>query len=333
MTDKAQKTIKPLPLKLIYYFYGAEDLLIEEAIDAIKLRALTGGMAALNFQVFAKGGLDAAAIIQAAMTMPAFSDWRVVLVKDAEALKITDVRFLMDYIKNPSPSTCLILASNAAKVDKKTELIKLLEKGGYLRAFGRLGDRELIARAKKDAAREGKAISDSAEKKLVTLSGGKLRELKGELEKIILFAGDKAAIDVSDVEDAGLDCREETMFGLSDAIGSKDVKTALRIYGKVSTEPWLMVVGAIARQVRILLKIKALERSGVERSAIAWQLGIYPGHFEGYHKRSALFDEMELKAALMKLRKVDVVLKTGRMPERIAMSKLIIDLCGAGAGR
>lgn len=333
MTEKAQKTIKPAPLKPVYYFYGVEDLLIEEAIDDIKARALAGGMAALNFQVFSKGGLDAEAVISAALTMPAFAQWRVVLIKDAEALKITDVRLLMDYIKAPSPSTCLILASNSAKVDRKTELIKLLEKSGYLRAFGRLGDRELISRAKKDAAREGKTITDGAAQKLVTLSGGKLRDLKGELEKIILFAGDKAAIDVSDVEDAGLDCREETLFGLSDAIGSKDVRAALRIYGKVSNEPPLMVIGAIARQIRILLKIKALERGGVDRSGMAGQLGIFPGHFEGYYKRSGRFVEQELKAALMKLRKADVILKTGRMPERIAMSKLIIDLCGSGRGR
>ena len=337
MSNDPEKIQRPQPkahsLKPIYYFYGAEDLLIEEAVEEIKSRALTAGMGSLNFQVFSKGGQDASAISCAAMTMPAFAERRVVLVKDAEALKAGDVKVLTEYVKNPSPSTCLIFAANAAKVDRGSEFIKLLEKGGFLKAFGRLDAARLLAWIKKDAARQGKTVSNAAAQKLLTLSGGKLRELKGELEKIVLFAGEKPEIGVADVEDAGLDCREETIFGLSDAIGSKDLKTALRIYGNISNEPPQTVIGAIARQMRILLKIRVLQRSGVDRAGIAGQLGIYPSHFEGYLKRSALFGEEELKAALMKLRGVDIALKTGRMPEGIAMPKLIIDLCGHGAGR
>lgn len=313
-------------LKPVYYIYGNDDYLIEEEVSAIKKEALTGGFASMNYQAFEGKGLTSADIVAAASTMPAFADWRVVLVKGADSLKSEEEKNLIDYIKDPSPTTVLVMV--AEKIEKTSLFYKALNEKGYLKACNRLSERELSAWVKKEAKKQGKAITDAAAEKLVQITGTKLREIKGELEKITLYAWDKAEIDVADVEDAGLDCREETIFGLSDAIGSKDVKKALKAYDRVSGEEPLKILGAVSRQIRTLLKIKALLRKKVPGKDIPAMAGVPPYYLENYVARARKFTEGELEKAIGKLNRADTDLKTGRAPNSTVLPRVIMELCG-----
>jgi DNA polymerase III delta subunit len=69
-------------------------------------------------------------------------------------------------------------------------------------------------------------------------------------------------VDAGCVEDAGCEVRDETAFDLADAIGRKDATAALRVFGKISGEEPIKVLGAITRQFRILLKLKTFLRKG-----------------------------------------------------------------------
>lgn len=316
-----------MTLKPVYYIYGTDDYLIDEAVGEIR-SVVRGGFESMNCHVFEGKGLDASEVVAAASTLPAFSDKRVVIVKGAESIKEAVQKELIPYIQDPLSSTCLVFVSLAGKVDKNSLFIKCLNEKGYLKALNRLSERELALRVRKEAGRQGKSISDGAVDKLIATAGDRLRDVKGELDKIILFAGEKSEIDARDVEDAGLDCREETIFGLSDAIGTKDVKSALRIFDKISAEEPLKVLGAISRQIRILLKIKALQRKKTSSQAMPSILGVPPFSLESYVKRSRHFTEKELESAIRKLSRADIDLKTGRRPESIVLPSLIMELCG-----
>ncbi len=315
-------------LKPVYYIYGTDDYLVAEAVREIKSEALKGGMESMNYQVFEGKGLDADGLIAAASTLPAFSDRRVVLVRGADAIKGAEEKELIEYVMDPLTSTCLVFIGGA-KAAMSSAFIKCLSDRGYLKACNRLSERELSVWIKKDAAREGKKITDDAAAKLIAIAGNNLREIKNELDKIMLFALDKPVVEASDVEDAGLDCREETIFGLSDAIGDKDLKTALKILDKVSGEEPIKVLGAVSRQIRILLNIKALTRKKVDSRKMPQLLGVPPFALDDYLKRSRRFTEKELKGAVRKLAEADMDLKTGRKPQTVVLSKLIIDLSSA----
>ncbi len=317
-----------MTLKPIYYIYGTDDYLVAEAVEEIKSEALKGGMESMNYQVFDGRGLDSGALVAAASTLPAFSERRVVLVRGADAIKAAVEKELIGYVADPSPSTCLIFVGGA-KADKTSAFIKCLSERGYIKACNRLSERDLAAWIRKEAAAKGKKITDGAVSKLIAIAGNNLREVRSELEKIMLFALDKPEVDSGDVEDAGLDCREETIFGLADAIGAKDLKTALRIFDKVSGEEPLKVLGAISRQMRVLLNIKALTRKKVEGRRLPQLLGVPPFALDNYLKRSRRFTEKELVGAVKRLAEADMDLKTGRKPQSVVLSKLIIDLSGA----
>lgn len=314
--------------KPVYYFFGTDDYLMEDAFEKIKKEALTGGFADMNYHIYEGKSLDAGDLVSTASTMPAFAEWRLIVVKGAESIKAVQEKALIGYVKDPCPTTCLVFLSADAKADRTSSFIKALEEKGFLKACNRLGDNELLRWIREEAARQGKKISSSAATKLLETTGNRLRDVKGELDKIILFVGDKTEIDDKDVEESGLDCREESIFGLSDAIGKKDVKTAFRVYERVSDEEPIKILGAISRQMRQLLKIKSFLRKGTPAHQLPGLVGLFPKHADDYVRRSKLFTERELVDAISKLSRADMDFKTGRVPQTVVLPRLIMELCG-----
>lgn len=316
-----------MSLKPIYYIYGSDDYLVEEALHSIKAEALKGGMESMNYQSFDAKGLDVSEALSAAYTLPAFSDRRVVLIRGAEGLKAAQEKELMEYVSNPSPSTCLVFVSGAPKADKGSALIKALNERGYLKVCNRLNAEALSAWIRKEAGRQGKSITEGAARKLVSVVGDRLRDIKGELDKLVLYTGEQVEIGEADIDSAVLDLREETVFGLSDAMGARDVKKALRIYSKVSSTGALPILGTVSRHIRILLKLKALLRKKAAPRAMASSAGVSQYFLEKYIKSSRCFTEAELERAVFALHRADADLKTGRAPEAVVLPRLIIELC------
>jgi DNA polymerase-3 subunit delta len=317
-------------LKPVYYFFGSDDYLMEDAFEKIKKEALTGGFASMNYHVYEGKTLEAGELVATASTMPAFAEWRLIVVKGADSLKAAQEKVLTEYVKDPSPTTCLVFLSSSSKADRSSAFIKALDEKGFLKACNRLGDNELLRWIRDEAARQGKKIAPSAAAKLLETTGNRLRDIKGELDKIVLFVGEKEGIDDKDVEESGLDCREESIFGLSDAIGKKDVKTAFRVYERVSDEEPIKILGAISRQMRQLLKIKSFLSRGTPPAKLPSLVGLFPKHADDYVKRSRLFTERELIEAIGKLSRADMDIKTGRVPQTVVLPRLIMELCGKG---
>lgn len=316
-----------MQLKPVYYFYGQEDYVIETEVRAIKEDALAGGFRDLNYQSFDADATDAPEIISACMTMPAFSNLRVVLVKNAQSLNAKDEEALTPYLRGPSPSTCLILVSTEHKVDLKKAFFKLLDEKKYLRQCKSLTDGELRAWIKKEVKSNGKTISDAAAQKLIALAGGKLRDVKGELEKVVLYCGEKPAIDDAMVDEAVNDIRDETMFDLADAIGARDVRKALRLYGKLSNVNVVKAIGPLAWHIRVLLKLRSLQRAGVSKDRLPYMAGVQPWRLDQYLRSASRFSEEELKGIIKKFYLADRDFKSGRIPQSAVMSKLIMELC------
>jgi len=317
-----------MSLRPVYYFFGTDDYLMEEAFEKIRKEALAGGFADMNYHVYEGKTCDANELVSTASTMPAFAACRLIVVKGAESVKAAQDKVLAEYVKDPSPTTCLVFLASSAKADRSSSLIKALEEKGFLKACNRLGDGELLRWIREEAARQGKKISQSAAAKLLETTGNRLRDVKGELDKIVLFVGEKEAIDDRDVEESGLDCREESIFGLSDAIGKKDVRGAFRVYERVSGEEPLKVLGAISRQMRTLLKIKSYLGKGTPAARLPALVGLFPKHADDYVRRSRLFTERELVEAISKLSRADTDFKTGRVPNTVVLPRLIMELCG-----
>lgn len=329
----ADKSKEPKPktaiLKPVYYLCGTDDLLIELEAARLTAAALKPGMEAFNYEAFDGKYATATQVLNAAYTLPAFSDRRVVVVKAAETIKAAEAAAYCDYFKDPSATTCLIFVS-VGKADERAALVQAVKKAGYQKILNRMDDDRLAAWAINEANRQGKVLSEDASKLLITVTGTRLRDVKGELDKLILYVGEKTTLDEKEIEECCSDCREESGFALTDAISEKNVGKALAVFKKVSDEEPLKLLGSIARQIRLLLKLKTHPKVRISPDELAKACGIPSFFLSNYTRSAARFTEAELITAVGRLRAADTDLKTGRTPQNIVLPRLIMELCGSG---
>lgn len=333
MNADKPKEIKPktAALKPVYYLCGTDDLLIELEAAKLTAAALKPGMEAFNYEAFDGKYASAAQVLNAAYTLPAFSDMRVVAVKSADTIKAAEAAAYVEYFKDPCATTCLIFIA-LGKADERSALVQAAKKAGYQKILNRMGDERLAAWAVSEAKKQGKTLSETASKLLITVTGTRLRDVKGELDKLILYAGEKTALDEKDIDECCSDCREESGFALTDAISEKDVNKALAVFKKASDEEPLKLLGSIARQIRMLLKLKSHPKTRIDAKELAEACGIPLFLLSNYTNSAARFTEAELITAVNRLRAADTDLKSDRTPHNIVLPRLIMELCG-GKGR
>src|SRR4030065_981242 len=149
---KARPDIYP-----IYFLYGPEGYLIEEEIQKLLNQTLSQKERGFNYHLFSGEEHSDQEIVQAAQTLPMFSQYRFVLVREADHMDEKKVEALMEYIKKPSPSTCLVLHGQTTGSWKTHR--KEIENAGKATEYTRLKGRASISWMKNRMKEKGKTLS------------------------------------------------------------------------------------------------------------------------------------------------------------------------------
>jgi DNA polymerase-3 subunit delta len=188
--------------------------------------------------------LNALSKLRAALqTLPFFGSGKVIWLKScnfmgeeraAEAQAVTEnLSDLAQELKAFSWQNVRLLVS-AGKVDKRKTFYKTLEKIGSVEVFAGWSaeDRDWAQQAESLASRVlgelGKEISDEALARLVAYTGPHPRALRSEIEKLSLYVGTRARIEMADVEAIVTRHKSARAFALGDALGDRDLPRVLR---------------------------------------------------------------------------------------------------------
>ena len=114
----------------VYVLVGTERLLIDRAVDAVRKAVDEMGAPGFNVEVFDGKGLEAAAAISAARTLPMMADKRLVLIRRFDAMTPTEQNNLSEYLKDPSDTACVVMTAD--KLDGRSKLGKAAKKSGCL---------------------------------------------------------------------------------------------------------------------------------------------------------------------------------------------------------
>jgi DNA polymerase-3 subunit delta len=174
------------------------------------------------------------------------------------------------------------LLISAGKPDKRRSFFKTIEKIGSVETFTALSaeDRDWAAAAEAHALkllRAGKKeIDDEALAELIARVGPNLRALASEVEKLVLYLGDREAVTVPDVQAVVARQKLARAFALAEALGERDLPKLLRT---LDEELWEIRSGIDKRKseigllygliskVRTLLLVKELRREGLLKPA------------------------------------------------------------------
>ncbi len=313
----------------VYFFFGEEEFLIQEALDLIVKKVVDPGTRDFNFNIFYCRETGASEIVNLAQTLPLMSERRLVIAKDIEAFKAADLDELSLYLKEPSSSTCLVMVSNQGKFDKKS-FVSAVETHGAVSRFFPLLDREMAPWIEGWAKTRGLSIQRDAVHYLWQTIGNDLQKIGNELQKVEIFIKDRKTITFDDVKAVVGDFREYTSFDLAAAVAQKNRGKAFLVLHRLlqEGEQPLGLLGSIAWNFRRLVQAKVMEEAGVGYDEIMKKLRVIFHQSGQFKEQMKAFSLEELRDAFPVMMSADRALKSSGLNSRLIMDRMILELCG-----
>jgi DNA polymerase III subunit delta len=221
---------------------------------------------------------------EAMQTLPFFGAGKVIWLKNcnflgderaATAQAVTEsLADLAQELKDFSWKGVRLLVS-AGKVDKRKVFYKALDKLGTVESFAgwSVDDRDWADQAeawtRKAVRARKKEISEDALAELITRVGPNARQLDSEAEKLALYVGEQADIQLEDVTAICTRNKTARAFALGDALGDRDLPRLLRRLDEelweVKLDPQKSEIGllyGLISKVRAMLLLKEMIREG-----------------------------------------------------------------------
>ncbi|HKT60034.1 MAG TPA: DNA polymerase III subunit delta [Gemmatimonadales bacterium] len=180
--DALLRSLPKGDLAPVYYLHGPEDILKDEAVDAILDRALEPGLRDFNLDQRSAGQLDPEAVFALCTTLPMMADRRVVVLREVEGWKRrpkTRAAFL-SYLERPSPETVVILVQGSTEEEADRDLVR----GAFAVECEPLAPERARRWLARRATRLGVSLEDAAAEHLLAATGGELGAVAAELEKL-----------------------------------------------------------------------------------------------------------------------------------------------------
>ena len=246
------------------------------------LELVEADLRAFNVDRLYGGETTAAAVVDAARTLPMMVPRRVVLVLHAERLlnprkesdsTSRDLEMLEAYVKAPVDTCCLVLV--AENVDKRRALTKLLiARAVVVECTGPADAVEAAKWIRDRVAQDGMTIEPKAARLVADRVGPDIGRLRSDVERLTLYAGDRKVITEADVREVVGAATSQDDWGVTRAIESGSARDALRELGLMmdgGAVPY-MILGQLAWFVRT--KVPAPRVAGAVEAVFRTDLAI-----------------------------------------------------------
>jgi DNA polymerase-3 subunit delta len=306
---------------------GSERWLVERAVAALRAAALGDAPSGFNDDLFQGQGLVAQRVVAAARTMPMLAARRFVLVRNLDAVAPTELDVLAEYLRAPSPDSCLVLVGE--KLDGRAKLGKVARETGALFEAEPPRLYEMPRIAQREAQLRGHALSEDGAQALSDALGTDLAALDDALERLSLYVGAGQPIGVREVEACVAHLRTESVWSLVDAVGERNARQALAAAASLlaDREPPLRILALVARQLRILAKLRAELASGLKPQEATQRAGAPPFKARELCAMAKRFDDAQLARAFRVIAETDVALKGSKVPGARVLEGAVLELC------
>ncbi len=305
----------------LYVIYGKERFLVEREVERLREQVLDPRTRDFNCEIFFGKETRPLTITQSARTLPMMAKRRLILVRDVDEMK-AELSELSAYVTSPSPETCLILV--AEKIDQRLKFFSAFKKHGKLIKCDPLYERQLPQFVRDEAKRRGAKMESGVAEAIVHEVGTELGQLADAIERLRLFAGERA-ISLADVKETIVSSREHSVFELCNAIGGRNRARAFETLGTLlqAREPAVRIVAMLTRHLRQLWLAHELSGRDVDLAA---ELGIPPFFVRDIVDQSRRFQASEFKQMHAALFAADRALKSSRLDDARILETLILKL-------
>ncbi|NQT19388.1 MAG: DNA polymerase III subunit delta [Planctomycetes bacterium] len=325
--EQALKEIESGKIRPTYLLHGDEYFHVLAIVTALKQRVIQGADGGMSLSEYG-GDVGLAQVLDDLRTMTFFGGTRLVIVNNADSFVADNKDALGRYAKSPSNTGCLVLVCSK-KPDARWALVKAVQQNGAFVPCITPKPWKLIAWVRTRATVLGKSIGQSAARLLTDIVGADLAQLDSHLQMLVTYVGKRRAITDADVAATVQDEKTVEVWDLMDGIAGKNGKMALealdRLLPKVGMEaPRLALIG---RTLLRLCSVKKMMERYDSDARVVQALNMHPYAAKKNIEQARKFTNEELTFGVRKALEADILIKNGRMKPRLAVEKLIVELC------
>jgi len=254
---------------------------------------------------------------------------------------------LAEYMRNPNPDALLLFIADHINIPADVRRMELQDKERFERIRETLGEYcgiiELARVEEGDAVRwvmessgaqQVKVEADAA-RELVDSLGADMMLISGELEKLILYAGERKRVTLGDVETLVLAAKQRSLYELTDAISSHDTARSLAVLdallssgdGEEAAIGHLYMLAKTFRQMLVILEKNVRDTRAIWQAL--WQgFRLPPFAAEDVIKQARRYkSRRELTRALRLIARADLALRSNPPSKRLVLENLVLHLC------
>jgi DNA polymerase-3 subunit delta len=286
----------------VYLLLGDDEERKSRGVD--KLRA---GRAA---DAYDASEISPETLVSACNSLSLFGEGPFVVLKDLDSWNAAQKAVIVDYLKNPSPGSDLLLLGK--RLGARERLLSAVKNSGEVHTFDQPTGKALVRWLVGHAKRLDLDLpEDVAEDLANRCSEDKMRLLQ-ETEKLSLYVGDGTATH----EDVAALCPpdvQSNIFAFVDSLAAGERDRALALLEDLigTGEPPLRLTFMIRRQFQLIARARALIERGIPRKEIASRLKVPPFVARKLEEQGGQLDEENPERALGLVQDLESGLKGG----------------------
>ena len=312
----------------VYLLTGEEGYYIDQLSDYFENKLVPEENRDFDQTVLYGRDVSMADVVGYASQFPMMSEYRLVMVKEAQDIALKEWDLLVSYLEKATQRSVLVLCYRSKWKDKRTKVYGAIKKAGVVYERNKLYDNELPTWILSYTKQHGRSITEKASLLLAEALGNNLSKLSNELDKLFVAVKEGEAItDVEIERNVGVS-KDYNIYELQNAIGRKDVVRCNRIVNYFADNPKVMPIPrVVANLYEYLLKVMIYHQlTDKSQYAAASALGVNPYFVKDYEGAARNYTLPKLAACIGYLHEADVRSKGVRNSGTVSDGELLKEL-------
>jgi DNA polymerase-3 subunit delta len=350
-TTRFESEVQGRKLRPAYVLVGDEAFFRKRCRDAILKHLVPADMRDFGVYEFDLAETSLAEVLDRARTPSLMAPFQVFFIRGIKTLYgrgSHDEEFaaIEAYVKDPNPDALLVLIADHISIPADARRMEMADRDRFERLRETLGEYcgmvELARVEEGDAVRwvletaaeQGVKVEPDAARELVDAVGADMMMIANELEKLMLYAGERKRVSLGDVETMILAAKQRSLYELTDAISSKNKKRALEVLEAIlsSSEGEDAAIGHLFMLAKTFRQMLVIVEKNVRDSRAIWQalwqgFRVPPFAAEDVIRQARRFkSKRELTQALRLIAKADFALRSSPPSKRLILESLVLEL-------
>jgi len=335
----------------VYVFIGDESFFRDRCRTAILQHLVPNELREFSLYDLDLSEVSVAEVLDRAQTPSLMAPFQVFFVRNLKNLFTRgshkeEFAAIERYAKDPNPNALVVFVADHVSIPSDVRRMDMTDKDHYERIREALGEFcTMLEMARVDesdgmrwaidaAAQQEVKLEQDAARELVDALGADMMLVSNELEKLILFVGEKKRITLGDVETMVLAAKQRSLYDLTDAISGKDTARALAVLegllatgdGEDAAIGHLYMLARTFRQMLVILEKNVRDTRAIWQAL--WQgFRLPPFAAEDVIRQARRFgSRRELTRAMRLVGRADLEIRSNPPSKRMVLEKLVLDL-------